>query len=80
MCTKSISWKTFTNLPGRLTYTATSTRPDLAYVSAKLSQVTENKLTRSDTKILNQAIRDVKRVNVGLTFPRLNLDSTHIRG
>ena len=71
--------KLFSNLRRRLAYEETGTIPNLPNVCAKLSQVSENKYTKLDEKILNVAIRDVRHEGIRLTFLRLKLGNIYIR-
>ena len=52
-----------------------STRPDLAFLGAKLAQVKAENVTIDDMKLLRRAIRILKERNVKLQYEKLDLGS-----
>ncbi len=67
---KDFSPDAFAHLRGQLAYVATSTRPDLAYINAKLAQVPFSRATADDVRLLNSAVKVLKENPRGLTFPK----------
>ena len=72
--------KEFAHLRGQLAYVATSTRPDVAYLNAKLAQVVSSKANSSDARLLNIAVKTIKKHPRGLLFPKLNRSKIVVRG
>ena len=70
----------FAHLRGQLAYVATSTRPDVAYLNAKLAQITSREASAKDVHCLNNAIRTLQKHPRGLKYPKLDIESLKIRG
>lgn len=70
----------FAHLRGQLAYVATSTRPDVSYVNAKLAQVVSTKAEPSDVRLVNAAVKTLQKHRRGLCFPKLDLSSLVVRG
>ena len=69
----------FAHLRGKLAYAATTTRPDLAYLNAKLSQVKAFNAGKEDFLMLNRAIKKIKEPR-SINIPALDLETIHIVG
>ena len=70
----------FAHLRGQLAYIAHLTRPDVAYSSARLSQVKPEEVSRSDVLLLNHAVNKCRKNPLSLHIPKLDLDSLYICG
>ena len=77
---KHFTSEEFAHVRGQLAYVATSTRPDVAYLNAKLAQVVSSKTTAADVRLLNSAVKKVKEHPRSLLFPKLDRSSLVIRG
>ncbi len=67
------------HLRRQLAYVATSTCPDIAYIDAKLAQVSCGKATAVDLRLLNTSAKVLKDNDRGLPFPKLDNESLVIR-
>lgn len=70
----------FAQRRGQLTYVASATRPDIAYLCAKLSQVKAEQATKEDSLLLNYAVKNCRKRPRSLKVPKLDLNSLYICG
>ena len=70
----------FAHLRGQLAYVVTSSRPDVAYLNAKLAQVVSSSATPADVRLLNSAVKKIKDHSRSLLFPKLDRSSLVVRG
>ena len=69
----------FATARGKVAYVAVSTRPDVAYFSAKLAQIKSENVVSEDRKPLYKAISKLQD-DIGLLFPKLDVESVKIVG
>lgn len=74
------SYENFRSLHGKLNWMANCTRPDVAFESAVLSQITEDAIQPSHYLMLSSAIRNCKRNKLSLKCPHINMDTAKICG
>lgn len=68
----------FAKARGQIAWRALSTRPDLAFLSAKLSQRKPNEINRDDMKLLKKAVKLLQDINVTLKHHKLDMETVSI--
>eukprot|EP00172_Hildenbrandia_rubra_P000344 Plantae.Rhodophyta-Hildenbrandia_rubra.ctg11618.p1 GENE.Plantae.Rhodophyta-Hildenbrandia_rubra.ctg11618~~Plantae.Rhodophyta-Hildenbrandia_rubra.ctg11618.p1 ORF type:complete len:534 (+),score=91.74 Plantae.Rhodophyta-Hildenbrandia_rubra.ctg11618:92-1603(+) len=72
------TFEKFRSRRGKISWAASCSRPDAAYMSAKLAQVTADNISQSDYQDLSAAIRHIKRNNIFLRHPKINLEKAKL--
>ena len=73
------TYKYFCSVRGKLSYAASSTRPDISFATATLSQVTESMFNEKHFNLLNKTVKKLNTLN-GIIFKPLDLSSLYIAG
>ncbi len=71
--------KDFATIRGQISYVCTSTRPDLSYYAATLSQVIKERLTYKNLLLICKSVLQARKP-IGIALPRLDCHSIYIGG
>ena len=71
--------KLFQPIRGNISYITTCTRPDLSFISTRLSHVSADKITNADYALLNSACTKLRKP-LAISIPKLDLSSLYIAG
>ena len=80
MIQKNPSKKLFSHILRKLGYIANGTRPDMSFDFSSLSRLKTKDLSSTHIRDLNQDVRELQKTELGIVFPKLDIESVCIRG